>query len=122
MRPWRAAPPRVHHPGDSPSWGFAILIEDRLTIVAEILGEDLSADAAVGQELYEALLPYVERRPTRPAEIIFDMDEPTPIWRSKKREMLRRAFALKRGIAYDQIKDLPFRELVKLVPRVSGSS
>jgi len=99
-----------------------MLIEDRLTIVAEILGEDLSADAAAGQELYEALLPYVERRPSRPQEIIFDMDEPTPIWRSKKREMLRRAFALKRGLVYEQIKDLPFRELVKLIPRPTGAS
>jgi hypothetical protein len=98
-----------------------MLIEDRLTIVAEILGEDLSADAAVGQELYEALLPYTERRPGRPQEIIFDMDEPTPVWRSKKREMLRRAFALKRGIAYERIKDLPFRELVKLIPRSSNT-
>ncbi len=94
-----------------------MLIEDRLMIVAEILGEDLSADAAVGQELYEAMLPYVGRRPRKPDEIIFDMDEPTPIWRSKKREMLRRAFALKRGIAYERIKDLPFRELVKMIPR-----
>jgi hypothetical protein len=93
-----------------------MFIEDRLLLMAEILGEDLSADAAVGQELYEAMALYVERYPPGPDEIVFDMAEPADAWQSKKAQMLRRAFALKRGLSYEAIKDLPFRDLVKLIP------
>jgi hypothetical protein len=93
-----------------------MFIEDRLLLMAEILGEDLSADAAVGQELYEAMRLYVERRPAPPDEIVFDMAEPADAWQTKKSQMLRRAFALKRGLSYEDIKDLPFRDLVKLIP------
>ncbi|MFQ5457963.1 MAG: hypothetical protein ACE5FC_05875 [Myxococcota bacterium] len=93
-----------------------MLIDDRIVLVAEILGEDLAADGDAGQELYEALLPYVAHRPARPQEVVFDMDEPAPVWRSKRREVLRRAFALKRGLPYEDIKHLSFRELAKMIP------
>lgn len=94
-----------------------MLIEDRIMLVAEILCEDLAADSEVGQELYEALRPHVERRSSRPDEIVFDMDEPTRVWRSRTREVLRRAFALKRGFPCEKVKNVPFRELVKMIPR-----
>jgi hypothetical protein len=51
----------------------------------------------------------------RPVEIAHT-DEPPRAWHEKKRQLLRRAFAIKRGLSYDAIKDLPFPELVKLVP------
>ena len=94
-----------------------MLIEDRIMLIAEILGEDLAADGEVGQELYDALNPHVERRPSRSDEIVFDMDEPARVWRSRKREVLRRAFALKRGLPYEKVENVPFRELVKMIPR-----
>ena len=94
-----------------------MLIDDRIALVVEILGEDLAADGEAGQELYEALLPYVEHRPSRPEEVVFDLDEPMPVWRLKRREVMRRAFALKRGLPYEEIKNLSFRELVRMIPR-----
>jgi hypothetical protein len=91
-------------------------IEDTMILMAEILGEDLYADGVAGQEIYEALRPYTEKRPPPAEEIVFDMAEPAAAWRARKNQILRRAFALKRGLPYEEIKNLPYRELVKLIP------
>jgi hypothetical protein len=88
---------------------------DRIILIAEILEEYL-ADDAVGWEPSEVFRPYAEGRLPAPVEIVFDTDEPAGAWRDKKRQLLRRAFAIKRGLSYEKIKDLPFRELVKLIP------
>ncbi len=88
---------------------------DRVILVAEILEEYLADDAA-GCEPAEVFRSYVEGGLRAPVEIVFDTDEPARAWRDKKRQLLRRAFAIKRGLSYEEIKDLPFRDLVKLVP------
>lgn len=91
------------------------MITDHITLVAEILEEYLG-DEPAGDEITDAFRPYVDGMLRTPVEIVFNTDEPPRAWRDKKRQLLRRAFAIKRGLAYEEIKDLPFRDLVKLIP------
>lgn len=93
-----------------------MLIEGRMILLADILGEYLADEAAASNEMMDALRIFETGGVTRPVEIVFNTDEPPRAWYEKKRQLLRRAFALKRGLSYERIKDLPFRELVKLVP------
>jgi hypothetical protein len=93
-----------------------MFIEDRVILVADILGEYLADEAAASSEMMEAMRIFDERGIARPAEIVFNTDDPARAWQEKRRLLLRRAFALKRGLSFEEIKDLPFRDLVKLVP------
>ena len=93
-----------------------MLIEERMILLADILGEYLAEEAAASNEMVEAMRIFDARSMARPVEIVFNTDEPPRAWHEKKRQLLRRAFAIKRGLSYDAIKDLPFRDLVKLVP------
>ena len=93
-----------------------MLIEERMILLADILGEYLAEEAAASNDMIEAMRIFDTRGGARPVEIVFNTDEPPRAWHEKQRQLLRRAFAIKRGLSYDAIKDLPFRELVKLVP------
>jgi len=87
-----------------------------MILLADILGEYLAEEAAASNEMMEAMRIFDTGGVTRPVEIVFNTDEPPRAWHEKKRQLLRRAFAIKRGLSYEAIKDLPFRELVKLSP------
>ncbi len=87
-----------------------------MILLADILGEYLAEEAAASNEMMEAMRIFDTGGVTRPVEIVFNTDEPLRAWHEKKRQLLRRAFAIKRGLSYESIKDLPFRELVKLAP------
>ena len=93
-----------------------MLLEERMILLADILGEYLADEATVSSEMMDAMRIFDTGGATRPVEIVFNTDEPPRAWHEKKRQMLRRTFALKRGLSYEAIKDLPFHELVKLVP------
>jgi len=101
---------RASGPEDRP------LIEERMILLADILGEYLAEDAAASTEMLEAMRIFDTGGVTRPFEIVFDTDEPPRAWHEKRRQLLRRVFAIKRGLSYEAIKDLPFGDLVKLVP------
>jgi hypothetical protein len=87
-----------------------------MILLADILGEYLAEEAAASTEMMEAMRIFDTGGVTRPVEIVFNTDEPPRAWHEKRRQLLRRAFAIKRGLSYEAIKDLPFRDLVKLAP------
>jgi hypothetical protein len=87
-----------------------------MILLADILGEYLAEEAAASNEMMEAMRIFDTGGITRPIEIVFNTDEPPRAWHEKKRQLLRRAFAIKRGLSYEAIKDLPVHELVKLAP------
>ena len=87
-----------------------------MILLADILGEYLAEDAAASTDMMEAMRIFDAGGVSRPVEIVFNTDDPPRAWHAKRRQLLRRAFALKRGLSYEAIKDLPFRDLVKLAP------